>query len=567
MSDWFRRFSNAQLTGIVGVFSAAAVITTWWFRYVQDDAFITFRYAQNFANGDGLVLNPGERVEGYTNFLWTVLMALPEKQGWSTPTFSLLVTLVLLVAAIYVSYAFSTLVLGDRPKAVLATAVLVANMSFVGYGSGGLETMLQTFLVMTVAWLLIETDGRSNATVRRLAAGVVGGVAVLVRMDSAVLVGTWFLISLWSAWKAEPTDNRIVRSVGAAALMGVPVVAIITPWLVWKYDYYGSIVPNTQAAKDAGFLIPFLFGIFYLLFFLVRYLGVLLLKRFARERREFFSMPTARQAFIPVGVWCFYICFVGGDFMEYRFLVPIIPILAILASVLLDRFSNLRSQVVLCVVLLMASGVTMIAPTVFPYPTLTFSELRHWPTSSKTTWVGIGTHLNETFPGGLHEPGQPTIAVEALGALSYYSELPTIDMLGLADREIANDGLQISPYYPGHVRVATIEQLLEKDVNLILGLPKFWRIEDRRPIRMSELADMYATEDLKKLPDDATMVFFEIANGRTVGMIYLQPNDKVDAMIESGEWWTEPIEMVCDDADLNFVTKMTAKDTCEGLER
>ncbi|NLA36221.1 MAG: hypothetical protein GX868_11145, partial [Actinobacteria bacterium] len=71
MSDWFRKFSDRQLLGLVGVLSAAAVITTWIFRYVQDDAFITFRYARMAAQDHGLVLNPGDRVEGYTNFLWT----------------------------------------------------------------------------------------------------------------------------------------------------------------------------------------------------------------------------------------------------------------------------------------------------------------------------------------------------------------------------------------------------------------------------------------------------------------------------------------------------------------
>jgi len=40
-----------------------------------DDAFISFRYAKNLASGMGLVYNPNERVEGYTNFLWTVIFA------------------------------------------------------------------------------------------------------------------------------------------------------------------------------------------------------------------------------------------------------------------------------------------------------------------------------------------------------------------------------------------------------------------------------------------------------------------------------------------------------------
>lgn len=47
------------------------------FATVTEDALVTFRYAQNIADGNGPVFNPGERVEGYTNFLWLVLVALP----------------------------------------------------------------------------------------------------------------------------------------------------------------------------------------------------------------------------------------------------------------------------------------------------------------------------------------------------------------------------------------------------------------------------------------------------------------------------------------------------------
>lgn len=45
-------------------------------RWVCDDAFLSFRYADNLVEGAGLVYNPGEFVEGYTNLLWTLLLAL-----------------------------------------------------------------------------------------------------------------------------------------------------------------------------------------------------------------------------------------------------------------------------------------------------------------------------------------------------------------------------------------------------------------------------------------------------------------------------------------------------------
>ena len=44
-----------------------------WF--LCDDAFISFRYARNLLEGHGLVFNPGERVEGYTNLLWVLELA------------------------------------------------------------------------------------------------------------------------------------------------------------------------------------------------------------------------------------------------------------------------------------------------------------------------------------------------------------------------------------------------------------------------------------------------------------------------------------------------------------
>ena len=44
-----------------------------WF--LTDDAFISFRYVRNLLEGHGLVFNPGEYVEGYTNFLWILELA------------------------------------------------------------------------------------------------------------------------------------------------------------------------------------------------------------------------------------------------------------------------------------------------------------------------------------------------------------------------------------------------------------------------------------------------------------------------------------------------------------
>jgi hypothetical protein len=47
-----------------------------------DDAYISLRYVDNFLAGKGLVFNEGEYVEGYTNFLWVMLLSVV---GWLLP--------------------------------------------------------------------------------------------------------------------------------------------------------------------------------------------------------------------------------------------------------------------------------------------------------------------------------------------------------------------------------------------------------------------------------------------------------------------------------------------------
>ena len=64
----------ARLGLLLALASALALASSWGYC-LQDDAFISFRYGRNLVDGHGLVFNPGEAVEGYTNPSWTVLSA------------------------------------------------------------------------------------------------------------------------------------------------------------------------------------------------------------------------------------------------------------------------------------------------------------------------------------------------------------------------------------------------------------------------------------------------------------------------------------------------------------
>jgi arabinofuranosyltransferase len=397
---------------------------------------------------------------------------------------------------------------------------------------------------------------------------VLGGLAVLTRMDSAVLVATAVIVHLVAQHRAtaQPADgaadgdggddgrrrSALETLVLSAAQIGLPAVLVVAPWLLWKLDFYGSVVPNTFYAKSAANpIVPFLFGILYLLCFFASYAAFLLIGRWRRFGRELFAVPGPGQVLALVPVWFLYVCVVGADFMEFRFLVPVLPLLALVAAFLVDRFTSVRRQVLLVGTLLAFSAAHAVAPTVLPYPVLTFKEISHWPSQSPTAWKAMGDLLAETFPGGIDEPGQPVVAVAPLGVISYYSDLPTIDMLGLTDEFVARDGDAVDLYYPGHVRMAPVHYLRERDVNLVVGQPRTVPVEpDRTSYRLSELVFLWPTADLNELPDEATVIEVPLTPDTVWLVILLETNPKVDDAIAANGWRVLPIERTCDDDDL-----------------
>ena len=204
--------------------------------------------------------------------------------------------------------------------------------------------------------------------------------------------------------------------------------------------------------------------------------------------------------------------------------------------------------------LLVFSASHRVMPTLIPYPVLTFTELSHWPNESTTSWKGKGEFLAEQFPGGPDVEGQPIISVAPLGVLPYFADLPTVDMLGLTDPVTARTGYTIEPYYPGHVRMARPEHLVDRGVNLVLAQPGSTEPEPgRNAYRLSELTFLYPSVDLRALPDDAQVIEIPQVDDRVWLIIYLTQNDKVDAAIERNGWDVFPIERTCVLSDMDVV--------------
>src|SRR5215213_8933952 len=158
----------------------------WW---LVDDAMISMRYARNLAEGSGLVWNVGERVEGYTNLLWTLFMSLVHL----TPLPDSKTSLVVLLANVAIGAATVPLIVrlvrlldGGAWVCAATVAAYVLGVDTLVYGTNGLEaTLFGLFLVFCVCRVLEEARSGSPRVATYLAIGIMG----LVRADAAVLSG------------------------------------------------------------------------------------------------------------------------------------------------------------------------------------------------------------------------------------------------------------------------------------------------------------------------------------------------------------------------------------------
>lgn len=130
-----------------------ALLLAWTLRFIQDDAFISFRYVENLAMG--LVWNPGERIEGYTNFLWTLLMSIPMQAGWDPVQFAFLGGITFFAVTLALTYRLGILLFGDTLIALTAIGLLVRTL----LRHRRPRTPMQTCAIVTAAFLLVKEHG------------------------------------------------------------------------------------------------------------------------------------------------------------------------------------------------------------------------------------------------------------------------------------------------------------------------------------------------------------------------------------------------------------------------
>jgi arabinofuranosyltransferase len=524
----------------LGLIVVAASWLAWQGRFIHDDAFISFRYARHLAAGEGLVWNPGERVEGYTNFLWVLIMTIPHLLGIDVVVFSQAVGVGLFAATLILTWRLVEDQGGSRISALLTVLLLGCNYTFFRWAAGGMETALQAALGVACVWMTIRGLRARGWTARQLVAvSLLAALAVLTRLDSILILAFPLgvvALRLLVGWGDGRSKVRML-----VALL-TPFALLVGGWMAWKLSFYGDLLPNTYYVKVASYTRR-RWGLDYLWLFLRQYLlipfpllGLAGLPRLLRNR----DLPR----FILVGIiamWAGYLVQIGGDFLEFRLLAPILPFIFTLIVWLCDELIGTRAGRLALTGLVVLGSVYHALTFLPPAPTGGVESIRELEIHLEPDqgWDDIGRALAAVFPG----PTQVTIAANPVGAIAYYSNLDTVDMLGLNDHWIAHNGIIVP--IPGHQRRATLAYLLECDVNLVFGVP--WVVSSDDQLSDLDLGPEVAESFMGggsvdvPVPAGTSIVRIPLGTDRDVLAWYLTSSPEVDLAIVRLGWCTYPL--------------------------
>jgi hypothetical protein len=283
-------------------------VLLYYLGYVKDDAYISFRYAANWARGAGLVFNPGDRVEGYTNFLWTAAIAALLRAGVPAIVGAKVLGAITALLGLLWVRRLALRLAPDRPEAADRAAWLYAASPTVGlWAASGMEPTAAAALAAGAALLTLRA-----ARTRRWGDGALAGGALaacaLLRPEGHVLLALALLAP---------------RALPSALLL-------LVPYHLARHAYFGDWLPNTFLVKANADSIAggLMYAGQFLLFYGHGLLLVLALHAAWRGRtRPALLLGAVALAFVA------YLVYIGDDEMRwFRLYAPALPFLLALAA-------------------------------------------------------------------------------------------------------------------------------------------------------------------------------------------------------------------------------------------
>lgn len=446
------------------------------FFWLDDDMMVSMRYAMNFGRGEGLRWNAGEpAVEGYTNFLWTLVLSIPHALG--APSRLAAAFPLALDSAIFAGVVVLFMALAVRarvaPSLALAGGLALASNRWLVHWTVAGSEVAPMALALIAIHALATGRGRLGSSRRRpIALGVLLAAVSLLRADGLVLVAA-HAPALALLIRRERRREGVAQASSPVSsnrrspvwpMLAIPAVAALGHFL-FRRAYYGEWLPNTYALKAVGIHMQAPMGFNY-----AQYLPILMggacalhLLHAATARR-----PVERALAVVPWAVALYAAWIGGDELpEMRFVAPVVPLLLLGAvRALNDACMRGASGIVG-----QASCLSRVAAVARNDPDRQDAR----PTAVALAILALATFKTLLLPYALRDLGAARYEQERrnleiglmlrhntapdarvahfwAGAAPYFSERPAIDLLGKCDARIA--ALPGKPYQwpPGHVK-------------------------------------------------------------------------------------------------------------------
>jgi hypothetical protein len=485
--------------------------------FASDDAFITYRYAQNIYLGNGAYFNiSGEKVEGYSNFLYLLLLV----PGFLFNSeyiyiYSTILNTFLLYFALFL---FFQLLKKSFSKYYSLIGIGLVGLNPVVWANitTGLETIL-VLVIFSALWLILESK-RTKLNLFFLF--LVSAISMLARVDGFIFP---IIVAIFLFFSNE-------KKLGVR-LLGFSIVFMLI-YALGRYIYYDDIIANTYYAKVSGNLIQrFLSGITYLykqtfynaIGFYFLFILIFIFTNIIHNKRKIVNFPI-----IFTAIWMTYLIYIGGDIYFERFLLPLLFI-GIFYFLFFLQNKKYSIKIILIFIALVTSFSIINHDGRFKYEKKTYDM-----------WVNLGKFLKQV-------PEEYILAIDASGKVPYYSKLKTLDMLGLNNKTIGKMSIKNRNFHAGHTKF-DVDYILSLSPNLISawisnskdlgwGLTKI-KYQDNyilkylvNSTRKNKKVNIYNIEEL-----DDIFIEFLIINGYNYGVLVRKdslsdmPNLKLDKL-------------------------------------
>lgn len=434
------RFTNTLLFAMF-VVALAIAATGLFYEFTYDDAYIYYRYMDNLAAGHGFVFNVGERLEGYSSFLWLLIVGGAKiVTGFDTIVLAKVFGISMFgLALIVMQFAMVSEARRATGRYEVGTLLAIALVVFVIltppatlWSLGGLENGLWSLVLM--AYVVSVARWRtawSALTICLLSITRVEAIA-FAALPVAMSVVECFLTrreegGFWRALRVhflQERRNFYLVFYGSLLIFAAAVTA-------FRLHYFNDYLPATAHFKrPAGVLTSVSKGFVYLKGFVTNNpafaiaFGVSVAMCWVWIRNRLFLAAT-----LVVAAQLLFVMWVGGDWMGYsRFLSAFVPMMAItIGGALLWCVSQGRRMTAIAAIACIAIVAGNLAFTVGILKD-NASALRTSKPLAKTKEVAL--FLRD------HSAPEAVVAVGDAGIIPYYSERRIIDLHGLLDRHM-----------------------------------------------------------------------------------------------------------------------------------